>query len=120
MSRSSELTQGNCCRIFVIWILFFVLNIGVALLMQWPIKLGAGVAAKSALRHALIGWQVASGVATFVSSCLVGPLGTIAFSLVFYDERVLAESSGLNSTGGASGGSATTVRRMLPEDCHHP
>jgi hypothetical protein len=31
-------------------------------------------------------------VATFVSECLVGPLATIAFSLVYYDQRVRREA----------------------------
>jgi hypothetical protein len=31
-------------------------------------------------------------VATFISQCLVGPLVTIAFSLVYYDERVRKEA----------------------------
>src|ERR1700689_3182676 len=42
MSRSSDLTQGNRGRIFVIWFLFFVLSIGVSMLLQWPIQIGAG------------------------------------------------------------------------------
>ena len=92
MSRSSELTKGNRGRIFVIWVLFFVLSIGVSLLLQWPIQLAAGVSARSALRHVGVGWQVASLVAAFISQCLVGPLATIAFSLVYYDERVRKEA----------------------------
>jgi hypothetical protein len=91
MSRSSELTKGNRGRIFVIGILLAVLAIGVTLLMQWPILVWAGVAGRSALRHAPLGFQVASDVAEFISTCLVGPLGTIAFSLVYYDERVRKE-----------------------------
>jgi hypothetical protein len=35
---------------------------------------------------------VASLTATFISQCLVGPLATIAFSLVYYDERVRKEA----------------------------
>lgn len=92
MSRSSELTQGNRGRIFVIWLLFVVLSIGVALLLQWPIEVAAGVSARSALQRVAVGWQVASLVATFISECLVGPLATIAFSLVYYDERVRKEA----------------------------
>ena len=92
MSRSSELTQGNRGRIFVIWLLFVVLSIGVAMLLQWPIELAAGVSARSGLRLVAVGWQVASLVATFISQCLVGPLATIAFSLVYYDERVRKEA----------------------------
>lgn len=92
MSRSSELTQGNRGRIFVIWILFFVLSLGATMLVQWPILMMAGVAGKNSIQHAALGWQVASQVAAFISECLVGPLGTIAFSLVYYDERVRKEA----------------------------
>ena len=92
MSRSSELTQGHRGRIFVIWILFFVLSIGISMLLQLPIEVAAGVSTRTAIHRAAIGWQVASLVATFVSECLVGPLMTIAFSLVYYDERVRKEA----------------------------
>jgi hypothetical protein len=92
MSRSSQLTEGNRGRVFVIWLLFIVLSIGVSLLLQWPIELAAGVSARGALRHVAMGWQVASQIATFISECLVGPLATIAFSLVYYDERVRKEA----------------------------
>jgi hypothetical protein len=93
MSRSSDLSRGNRGRIFVIWFLFFVLSIGVSMLLQWPVQIAAGSArGLTALQHAGAGWQVASLVATFVSQCLVGPLATIAFSLVYYDERVRKEA----------------------------
>jgi hypothetical protein len=92
MSRSSALTKGSRGRIFVIWLLFVVLAFGIGMLVQWPIQLGAGVGARGALRHVALGWQVASLVATFLSECLVGPLITIAFSLVYYDQRVRKEA----------------------------
>ena len=93
MSRSSELTLGNRGRVFVIWVLFVVLSIGFSLLLQWPIQIAAGGArGVGALQHAATGWQIASLVATFISQCLVGPLATIAFSLVYYDERVRKEA----------------------------
>ena len=96
MARSSALTGGNRGRIFVIWLLFFALAFGVVMLLQWPIQLAAGVTAsvnvKGSLRHAGEIWQVLSLVAGFVSQCLVGSLATIAFSLVYYDERVRKEA----------------------------
>jgi hypothetical protein len=92
MSRSSELTSGNRGRIFVIWFLFFVLSVGVSMLLQWPIGLMAGAGSRTALRQSTPIWQVASLGATFISECLVGPLATIAFSLVYYDERVRKEA----------------------------
>ncbi len=91
MSRSSELTKGNRGRIFVIWVMFIVLSIGLSLLLQWPIQLGSGKGI-TAMRSAGSFWQIASLVAAFVSQCLVGPLVTIAFSLVYYDERVRKEA----------------------------
>jgi hypothetical protein len=92
MSRSSQLTEGNRGRVFVIWLLFIVLSIGVSMLLQWPVQLAAGASGTLALQHSTIGWRVASLVATFISECLVGPLATIAFSLVYYDERVRKEA----------------------------
>jgi hypothetical protein len=93
MSRSTELTHGNGGRIFVIWVLFFVLSTGISMLLQWPIQIAAGGAkGLAALQHAAVGWKVASLVAMFISECLVGPLATIAFSLVYYDERVRKEA----------------------------
>jgi hypothetical protein len=93
MSRSSDLTKGNRGRIFVIWIVFTVLSVGVAMLLQWPIQIAAGGArGVTALARAGIVWRVTSLVATFLSSCLVGPLATIAFALVYYDERVRKEA----------------------------
>jgi hypothetical protein len=92
MSRSSDLTKGDWGRIFVIWFLFIVLNIGVTWLLQWPILIAAGVSSRAGLQRSTAVWQVASQTATFVSECLVGPLATIAFSLVYYDERVRKEA----------------------------
>jgi hypothetical protein len=92
MARSGELTRGNRGRIFVIWLLFLVLSIAVSLLLRWPIEIAAGVKSIFALQVVGTEWRVAALVATFVSECLVGPLATIAFSLVYFDERVRKEA----------------------------
>jgi uncharacterized membrane protein YciS (DUF1049 family) len=92
MSRSTELTLGNRGRVFVIWLLFVILNIGFNWLLHWPIEVAAGVSTRVALHVAAVGWQVTSLVAVFFSVCLVGPLATIAFSLVYFDERVRKEA----------------------------
>ena len=92
MSRSSDLTKGDRGRIFVIWLLFIVLSVGISALIQLPVEVAAGVSSRGALARAAAGWQVASLAAAFVSQCLVGPLATIAFSLVYYDERVRKEA----------------------------
>ncbi len=92
MSRSADLTKGNRGRIFVIWLLFFVLSIGMSLLLRWPVEALAGVSSVGALQRSASVWQVALLVSTFIAECLVGPLATIAFSLVYYDERVRKEA----------------------------
>jgi len=92
LTRSSELTVGRRGRVFVVWLLFITLSIGVSLLLQWPIELAAGASNLLAIQRADAIWRVASLVATFVSQCLVGPLATIAFSLLYYDERVRKEA----------------------------
>jgi hypothetical protein len=92
LSRSSDLTKGDRGRVFVIWVLFIVLGIGVALLLRWPVEIAAGVSSMFALQRKGTGWQTALLVVTFISECLVGPLATIAFSLVYYDERVRKEA----------------------------
>jgi len=92
MSRSADLTRGSRGRIFIIWLLFIVLGIVVSLLLRWPVELGAGVSSIFAMQRTSAGWQAALLVSSFISECLVGPLATIAFSLVYYDERVRKEA----------------------------
>lgn len=93
MSRSSDLTKGDRGRIFVVWLLFIVLSVGISMLVQLPIEVAAGVSsARGGMRGVSAGWQVASAAAAFVSQSLVGPLATIAFSLIYYDERVRKEA----------------------------
>ncbi len=92
MSRSSQLTKGSRGRIFIIWFLIIVLSVGLGFLLRWPIELAAGVKSLAALQHAPIGYRVAHLVVMFIAQCLVGPLATIAFSLLYYDERVRKEA----------------------------
>jgi uncharacterized membrane protein len=92
MSRSSQLTEGNRWRIFIVWLLFFALSIAVAMLLQWPITFGTLFLVQHMGSTGPILIQIASILAGFVSQCLVAPLMTIAFSLIYYDERVRKEA----------------------------
>lgn len=92
MSRSSDLAKGDWGRIFVVWLLFFILGIAVSMLLRWPVQLAAGVKSIFAMQRTARVWQAALLASTFISQCLVGPLGTIAFSLLYYDERVRKEA----------------------------
>ena len=92
MSRSVDLTKGDWGRIFVVGLLVVVLSVGVPMLLQAPILVAIYMSAKAGLRNAVLGWQIASLVAAFIGESLVGAVGTIAFSLVYYDERVRKEA----------------------------
>jgi hypothetical protein len=92
MSRSVDLVKGDWGRIFVVGLLVVVLSYGVPMLVQTPILVAIYVSAKAGMRNAVLGWQIASLVAGFLAESLVGAVGTIAFSLVYYDERVRKEA----------------------------
>jgi hypothetical protein len=92
MSRSMELTKGDWGRIFVIGVLILALQFGISSLMEWPVLIAAGFNLRSGVQQFTIGWQVAVLLSGFVATSLVGALGTIAFSVVYYDERVRKEA----------------------------
>jgi len=92
LSRSVDLVKGDWGRVFVIYLLVLVLSIGVPLLFGVPIVIATYMSAKAGMKNAVLGWQIASLVASFVAVSLVGAVGTIAFSLVYYDERVRKEA----------------------------
>jgi hypothetical protein len=93
MSRSMELTKGCWGRIFVIGLLIVALKFGISALLQWPVLIAAGFSMKgSGASQMAAGWQIALQLSGFVSTSLVGALATIAFSVVYYDQRVRKEA----------------------------
>ena len=89
--RSQALTRGSRGRIFVIYLLMIVLAVIVSLVFQMP--LGILVAL---MRHGNPAQTIAliaavSGIGNFISTVLVGPLATIALTLIYYDQRVRKE-----------------------------
>jgi hypothetical protein len=92
MSRSAALTKDYRWRVFAVWILFFVLSMCVSLLLQWPIRLASLAALRNHSPAGLPWLRAASSGLTFLSQCLVRPLATIAFSLLYYDLRVRKEA----------------------------
>jgi len=93
LSRSGALTQGHRGRIFVIYILLFVLLlIGGTL---WPVLVGLAAAASSGLKAGQPppAWMpVVLQFGSFVTQSLLGPIMGIAITLVYYDERVRKEA----------------------------
>jgi hypothetical protein len=91
LSRSADLTENNRGRIFAIVILFTVLTFVVSTCVQYvlglkPVLLGGhSPAGFTAMRLALM------SISAFLTRGLVGPLVTIAMTLVYYDQRVRKE-----------------------------
>jgi hypothetical protein len=89
-TRSKALTKGSFGRIFVVYLLIAVLTLIVSMIVAFVLLLPLGmmglhgtsnVAASNALQ----------AVANFLSTSLVGPLATIAITLIYYDQRVRKE-----------------------------
>jgi hypothetical protein len=89
-SRSTVLTKGSRGRIFVIYLLILILAWVVGIIFQIPLGIVVGV-----MRRNVTGMlpviQAVSAVGKFISTSLVGPLATIALTLIYYDQRVRKE-----------------------------
>jgi hypothetical protein len=91
IARSRELTKASRGRIFVICLLIGILALVVSMVIQFPlfgIALAFGRTNPGTLLGTLRALQAAG---TFLSTSLVGSLGTIALTLVYYDLRVRKE-----------------------------
>ncbi|MGH9494080.1 MAG: glycerophosphoryl diester phosphodiesterase membrane domain-containing protein [Candidatus Sulfotelmatobacter sp.] len=92
LSRSAELTKGSRGRVFVVYLLFFVLAWILAMVIQLPMFVGIGLSARAHPHSGFPLWiRIAMPVGTFVSQSLAGPLMTIGLSLLYYDQRIRKE-----------------------------
>jgi hypothetical protein len=91
-TRSKYLTQGSRGRVFVICLLIILLVWIVSVICELPLGMLIGIVFRSHLSsHAMPLIVTASAVGTFLSTSLVGPLLTIALTLIYYDQRVRKE-----------------------------
>jgi hypothetical protein len=90
-TRSKVLTKGARGRIFVIYFLIIVLAIVVSLIFQMPLGIVAAIIGRGNAAAVLPAIEAVSAVGTFVSTSLIGPLITIALTLIYYDQRVRKE-----------------------------
>jgi hypothetical protein len=91
ISRSFELTKGHGFQIFLIFLLVAVLSYVGILIFQAPFLYLEADALKA--HHTLsLGMVVLKNLSAFLSEVLVGPIGTIAFSLMYYNLRVRKEA----------------------------
>jgi hypothetical protein len=90
MERSMELTKGYAGQMFLLGLLASVLAAVVATLLQFPAMFFT-ISAVMAKQQPSVGVTAYTYVAEFVSQALVGPIGTISASLMYYNLRVRKE-----------------------------
>lgn len=91
IERSMELTKGHAMQIFLIFLLLWCLNYVAALVFQVPFLLLQQGAMK-AHETLSFGMVILQNLSSFLSEVLVAPIGTIAFSLMYYNLRVRKEA----------------------------
>jgi hypothetical protein len=91
MDRSLELTKGHALQVFVIFVMVWVVAMLLASIFQFPFMYFAFNALRThqALPFGVLLWQ---NFARFISEVLAAPIGTIAFSLMYYNLRVRKEA----------------------------
>jgi len=109
LSRSRFLTAGHRSRVFVIYLLYFVLVFALEFSLLAP--LGAMVALKG---HGVAGAaaatpliSAASVVLSFILESLLTPILAVCLSLMYYDERVRKEAFDIHFMMSALGGGQT-------------
>lgn len=91
IERSIQLTKGFAMQIFLIFLLVWVLSYIALLIFQVPFAYLQGATAQA--RQTLVfGMLALQHLSSFLSNVLVGPIGTIAFSLMYYNLRVRKEA----------------------------
>ena len=87
IERSMELTKGYSGQVFIIFLMVWVLTWIVAMIFQTPFALLIQT------QHTVsFGTLLLQHLSSFISQVLVGPIATIAFSLMYYNLRVRKEA----------------------------
>lgn len=90
LSRSVKLTQGHGGKILAAWLLFFVLSWVAALIFQYPFAIWQAASLKSGQLSYMA--TTLSHLSSFLVNVLIGPIATIAFTLIYYDLRIRKEA----------------------------
>lgn len=86
LNRSSSLSKGSGWRIFGVYVLLFIFTIVANIAIQYLIKL-----ALSPLKTMAAAQTLLTG-GSYLVGALVGPVITIALTLLYYDQRVRREA----------------------------
>lgn len=106
LERSIQLTKGHAGQIFLIFLLVGCLSYVALLLFQVPF-LALAAAAAAAHQAPSFGVQVLQFLSAFVSQVLIGPIATIALSLMYYNLRVRKEAFDIQHLMASLGPSAS-------------
>ena len=88
--RSKMLTEGALGRIFVIYLLVIIVKYGVSIGIGAIVGgIGGAILGKAAIGS--VAFSAILQLAGFFSATLVGPIGMIAFTIAYYDQRVRKE-----------------------------
>jgi hypothetical protein len=106
LSRSMELTKGFAMPMLLIFLLVWVLAMIVAVVFQLPFTAFVAASKPQAISF---GFLLFRNLSTFLSQVLIGPIGTIAFCLMYYNLRVRKEAFDLQHLMGSLGTASTQV-----------
>jgi hypothetical protein len=111
--RSKFLTEGALGRMFMIWVLVLFITYLVIFAIQVPVgAIGVMVLGRHATGS--LTFNIIAGITGAMASTLVGPLGMIAFTIAYFNQRVRKEAfdvqlmmqSSEQTSAAAAGGSA--------------
>jgi hypothetical protein len=111
--RSKFLTEGARGRMFMIWVLVLFITYLVIFASQLPVG-AIGVMVLGQHLRGSLAFNIIAGITGSVASTLVGPLGMIAFTIAYFNQRVRKEAfdvqlmmqSSEQSAAAGAGGSA--------------
>ena len=94
MQRSMDLTRGSAMQLFLLLLLVGLIGYAVGMLLQIPVfawAFTAGLSGGHSVHSVPFALNAYSLLAGFLSQVLVGPVGTISASLMYYNLRVRKE-----------------------------
>jgi glycerophosphoryl diester phosphodiesterase family protein len=91
LERSMQLTKGHAMQIFLIFLLVVAMTYMAVVIFEMPVFILL-IASTMAHKQPSLAVLILQQFAAFVPQVLIGPIGTIAFSLMYYNLRVRKEA----------------------------
>jgi len=91
LGRSWDLTKGSRLRVLAVYAILIVLTYIVSIVFAIPGLIMTGISGLKDPTNISMLARILSAAGTFFAACLTTPLGAIAFSLLYYDQRARKE-----------------------------